>query len=304
LQTTLWGDDLMRWKPVFAVLLGLLMVGVTAGGAAAMPSSETPLHTLIFENKSERHLNVEQHTPTIKNDIVPLLPLDKSKPITPQSFGDREDLSMKINYFVDELSNGDLLVSIYYGWTWKSTELFNGPDDQVVILVPYAYWKDGKWITFFRKPQPTVFTNLGKAKIKDISFLVTTVNGKPIQVARIIATVNDDVAAEGVWVYMTLKKEYRGLELKTNFIYLHSWGTGDAISTAGSLTLPFALYFAPVEISLSTSIGWEAADLFIFQKFNGSWKKTETKTLILYPEGNPPPCLHGICPTSIGGSSK
>ncbi|AHL22856.1 hypothetical protein BD01_1241 [Thermococcus nautili] len=103
---------------------------------------------------------------------------------------------------------------------------------------------------------------------------------------------------------MTLKKEYRGLELKTNFIYLHSWGTGDAISTIGSLTLPFLLYSAPTGINLATSVTWTAADLFIFQKFNGSWKKTETKTLILYPEGNLPPCWNGICPTSIGGSSN
>lgn len=28
----------MKWKPLFAVLLGLLMVGVTAGNAAAIPS--------------------------------------------------------------------------------------------------------------------------------------------------------------------------------------------------------------------------------------------------------------------------
>ncbi|WP_456423130.1 hypothetical protein [Thermococcus sp.] len=273
---------------MFAVLLGLLMVGVTAGSATAIPSFETPVHPMIFENKNERHLNVEQRISTTRNGILPLRPPEKSNLITPQSFGDKNDLSMKIDYFVDELSNGDLLVSIYYGWNWKSTEIFNGPDDQVVILIPYAYWKDGKWVTFFREPKPTVFTNLGKAKIIDISSPVITVNGKYIQVARVIATVNDDVVAEGVWVYMTLKKEYSGLEIKTNFIYLHSWGTGDGISTVGSLTLPFLLYSAPPGINLVTSVTWAAADLFLFQRYNGAWKKTETKTLILYPEGNFP----------------
>ncbi|WP_297062874.1 hypothetical protein [Thermococcus sp.] len=290
---------------MFAVLLGLLMIGVTAGSAVAMPSFGTPVHSVPFETKNDPpSLNVEPHVSTVRNNILPPLPPEKLDPISPQSFGDKDDLSMKIDYFVDELSNGDLLVSVYYGWTWKSTEIFNGPDDQVVILIPYAYWKDGKWVTFFREPKPTVLTNLGKANIRDISFLVATVNGKYIQVARIIATVNDDVAAEGVWVYMTLKKEYSGLEIKTNFIYLHSWGTGTGVSTIGSLTLPFLLYFAPAGLNLAASVGWTAADLFIFQRFDGSWKKTETKTLVLYPESNLPPCFNGICPTSIGGPSN
>jgi len=116
-------------------------------------------------------------------------------------------------------------------------------------------------------------------------------------------SVNDDVKLEGIWISMTLKKEYRGMQVKTNLVYLHSWGTGSAVSTAGSIILPFALYYAPAGLNLAASITWAAADIFIFQKFDGSWKKTKTETLTLYPSGNLPPCWNGICPTSVGGSA-
>ena len=103
---------------------------------------------------------------------------------------------------------------------------------------------------------------------------------------------------------MTLKREYRGMQVKTNLIYLHSWGTWSAVSTAGSIILPFALYYAPAGLNIAASVAWAAADLFVFQKFDGSWNKTKTETLTLYPSGNLPPCWNGICPTSIGGPTN
>ena len=90
---------------MFAVLLGLLMVGVTAGSATAAP-----------------------------------VPNDNPSPITPQNFGDKWELSLNVDYYVEELDNGDFSVTVYYDWSWVNTEIFNGPDDQVVILIPWAQW--------------------------------------------------------------------------------------------------------------------------------------------------------------------
>ncbi|WP_148882676.1 hypothetical protein [Thermococcus aciditolerans] len=260
----------MKWKGLLAVLLGLLMVGVTAGSAIAA---------------------------SISNDSL--------VPVTPQNFGDEWELSLNIDYHVEELSSGDLYVTIYYDWSWVNTEIFNGPDDQIVILIPWARWNSQirDWDGFYGEQKPIVTTAFGKAKIQDISFVPITVDGEDIQVARIVATVNDDVKLEGIWVSMTLKKEYRGMQVKTNLVYLHSWDTGSAVSTAGSIILPFALYSAPAGLNLAASVTWAAADIFLFQKFAGSWKKTKTETLTLYPNGNLPPCWNGICPTSAGGSA-
>ena len=292
----------MRWKSLFAVLLGLLMVGVTAGSATALPPLKHTQPT-IFENKRKIYSDIEVY-PSIHGmeTGARISSKDELDPITPQYFGDKKDeLSLDIDYDVNELSNGDLDVVVYYDWRWSLTEIFNGPDDQVVILIPWAYWENGKWVTFFRESSPKVTTVFRDAKIREISFLDVTIEDKHVLVARILATVDDDASVEGIWIYMTLKKEYRGLELKTNFIYLHSWGTGSAVSTAGSVILPFVLYFAPAGLGLVASVAWPALDLFIFQRFDGSWTKTKNETLILNPNGNLPPCWNGICPTKLGG---
>ena len=51
----------MKWKPLFAVLLRLLMIGVRAGSTMAMPT-----------------------------------PDDKTGPIAPQNFGDRDQLRLRL----------------------------------------------------------------------------------------------------------------------------------------------------------------------------------------------------------------
>ena len=82
-----------------------------------------------------------------------------------------------------------------------NTEIFNGPDDQVVILIPWAQWNPQSrgWEFFYWEQKPIVTTAFGKAKVQDISFVPVDVDGESILVARIIATVNDDVKREGVW---------------------------------------------------------------------------------------------------------
>ena len=69
--------------------------------------------------------------------------------------------------------------------------------------------------------------------------------------------------------------------------------------TREGIILSHALYYAPAGLNIAASVTWAAADLFVFQRFDGSWNKTKTETLTLYPSGNLPPCWNGICPTSI-----
>ena len=55
----------VKWKPLFAVLLGLLMVGVTAGSAMAKPISSPitePIQPQYFGDKNQLHLEFDPYS--------------------------------------------------------------------------------------------------------------------------------------------------------------------------------------------------------------------------------------------------
>ncbi|WP_048058265.1 hypothetical protein [Pyrococcus yayanosii] len=60
----------MKWKPLFAVLLGLLMVGVTAGSAAAMSSSAHAKVVVMKEFPTRLLVNTPTRQVFIFGDIL------------------------------------------------------------------------------------------------------------------------------------------------------------------------------------------------------------------------------------------
>ncbi|HIP88485.1 MAG TPA: hypothetical protein EYH24_00550, partial [Thermococcus paralvinellae] len=72
----------MKCKPLLAVLLGLLMVGVTAGSAMAAPISN-----------------------------------DSSVPITPQKFGDKDQLSIYFSKDDSYVHGGTIRLA--FVWSWR-----------------------------------------------------------------------------------------------------------------------------------------------------------------------------------------
>ncbi|WP_297418116.1 hypothetical protein [Thermococcus sp.] len=97
----------MKWKPLFAVLLGLLMVGVTAGSAAA--------------------------TSTPENSI--------ENPVRPMIFGDKSELHLSFEPYLSYVYRGRIYLA--YHWEWDHTEkIIDGPNDYIVITLPWQVYVD------------------------------------------------------------------------------------------------------------------------------------------------------------------
>ncbi|WP_297475601.1 hypothetical protein [Thermococcus sp.] len=109
----------VKWKPLFAVLLGLLMVGVTAGSAMAKPIS-SPI----------------------------------TGPIQPQYFGDKNQLHLEFDPYSSYVYHGTIYLA--YWWYWEGeTEIFDGSKDYILIEIPWRLKLMGTGKDFLTMMLPT-----------------------------------------------------------------------------------------------------------------------------------------------------
>jgi len=176
----------MKWKPLLAVLLGLLMVGVTAGSAAAMPTTETSVKPMLFGDKSELHLSVEP--------------------------------------YLSYVYRGKIYLA--YHWEWDHTEkLLDGSYDYIIITIPWQVYVDnnghlksgidslwelnrdldnhnGHWEDLFDMEKPTieVYESSGwyVESIGLITWAPKKIGGYWFRFMRITLRVDDDISSSYV----------------------------------------------------------------------------------------------------------
>ncbi|WP_297436191.1 hypothetical protein [Thermococcus sp.] len=280
----------MKWKGLLAVLLGLLMVGVTAGSAMAVP------------------------TPEYANN-----------PIQPQYFGDRDQLHVEFDPYSSYVYHGTIYLA--YWWYWDgATEIFDGSKDYVVVEIPWEIKINGDWKRLFDNDAPYVYVDV----YQDYKSMVGTpevsldlnpkyVDGYWFCFAKIKVRVDDDVPAGIVYIGVRPKEEYLGMKLTTLELYYHTWSRAEPIDLTVSIGV--SLFF-PAEASevlfgttgskvVSGLVSWGISELLGSYKEGGWEKHISTQVEISYdayierqyPPSNPP-CFKNICPTVIKGDAK
>ncbi|WP_297486577.1 hypothetical protein [Thermococcus sp.] len=111
----------MKWKPLFAVLLGLLMVGVTAGSASAQ----------VFATNFQT-ANVGSYAKMIS---LPTTDPYQSHPLPPKPevFLDKDQVDLGFSKYDSYVQYGGRIYLAFY-WFW--TRLVS-PTQEVLIEFPY-----------------------------------------------------------------------------------------------------------------------------------------------------------------------
>ncbi|MDK2853451.1 MAG: hypothetical protein PWQ92_345 [Thermococcaceae archaeon] len=277
----------MKWKGLLAVLLGLLMVGVTAGSAMAAPIQK--------------------------------------EPIQPQYFGDKDQLHLEFDPDSSYVYRGTIYLA--YWWYWDGlTEIFDGSKDYIVIEIPWEIKINGEWKRLFENDVPYVYVSVWDEYKSSVGTPIISMDLNPKLIgdyeftfAKIKIPVDDDVPGGIVYVGVHPKQEYQGMELTTLELYYHTWDGSDAVGLTVSIGM--SLFF-PTETAealfgttgskvISGTVSWGISEL-LGSHFSGGWEKHIKAQVEIsydaypersYPPPNPP-CIGEICPTSILGDKE
>ncbi|WP_258083478.1 hypothetical protein [Thermococcus thermotolerans] len=235
-----------------AVLLGLLLLGVTTGSAMAAPLAETPIQPTIFGDKSELHLSVEPY----------LFYVYKGR------------------------------IYLAYHWEWDHTEkLLDGSSDYITITIPWQIrLKDGHWDDiFYENETPDVITypsdgSVGRPVILGVDIKSKIIGGHEFKFLRIKIPVDDDVSSGYIYIGVRPKPEYQGLKLTTVMYYIHTYSWGSALNAVGRVAV--SLFF-PEQIAvrvfgttgvkiLSGIVSWSIGELIGSVTGIKGWDKSTT----------------------------
>ena len=291
----------MKWKPLFAVLLGLLTIGVTAVSAATMP-----------------------------------VPNDGSAQITPQNFGDKNQLKVYFSKYDSYVYGGRIWLA--FVWSWSGyTEIGDGTKDPIRIAVPWIIeypngttqriFKSSPWVyvkinEFYYNPQTDIEIKPAEwhEKWVDFEFPDGHVEKVKIHYRVFRVDVDDDIGFGIVYIGVQPDDKWLGRSFNMQMVYLHTWNHWGIISAGLSITFNIIL---PTPQGTAGTVGtglltWTASELFHDFLENrglgiGSWKEPKSTNPLVklsyseypYRYHNPPfpPCENGICPTSWGGNN-
>ncbi|ALV63802.1 hypothetical protein ADU37_CDS21050 [Thermococcus sp. 2319x1] len=292
----------LKWKPLMAVLLGLLMVGVTAGSAMAAPISN-----------------------------------DNSVPITPQNFGDKDQLSIYFSKYDSYVYGGRIWLA--FVWSWRGyTEAGDGTKDPIRIAIPWIIeYQDGTTEPIF-KSDPWVYVKVNEfyynpktdieikpaewqEKWVDFRFPDGHVEKVKIHYKVIRVDVDDDIGYGIVYVGVQPNDRWLGSEFNMPMFYLHTWNQWGLISLGVSIAVSVVIHTPPGIVwgVLSGTVSWGISKLFhdALESLGwgiGAWREPKyTNPLVklsysVYPYKHYyppfPPCKSGVCLTLWGGDNE
>ena len=305
----------MRWKSLFAVLLGLLMVGVTAGSASAQ----------VFPTNIQTS-NVRSYPKTISSPSTNPYQFRPLPPIKPEVFLDKDQVELGFSKYDSYVQYGGRIYLAFY-WVLDTLGVPNaGSPDRVSLLIPWMVKTSSGWVQIFEEDDPDVdvktyvgdnrtikiikegdgFPTIEK-KIKDKKTGSTiVVLFKRVQ----ISVPENDVTSAEIYIGMTPRQEFINTTLSVVMAYTHTWSWALFTSVILGTVISAPFYFIP-----STSfMGYLVANAvisFTAYELQGllpdeSWTiakifnvKLDYSEYPLHGGPSPAPCFKGRCATYI-----
>ncbi|WP_258084211.1 hypothetical protein [Thermococcus thermotolerans] len=262
---------------------------------------------------------------------------DNSVPITPQNFGDKDQLSIYFSKYDSYVYGGRIWLA--FVWSWRGyTEAGDGTKDPIRILIPWIIeYKDGTTERIF-KSDPWVYVKVNEfyynpktdvgikraewlEKWVDFRFPDGHVEKVKIHYKVIRVDVDDDIGYGIVYVGVQPNGKWLDQSFNMPIIYLHTWNQWGLISAG--LTITFNIIFPqPSGRAGAVAVGLlSLAASELFKDFLesrgwgiGSWREPKTANPVVklsysaypYKHYYPPfpPCKNGVCPTSWGGNNE
>jgi len=301
-----------------AVLLGLLMVGVTAGSASA-GYFLVPLNTQDLKSlRSLSDVNIAKY-PLLQSERY----IRTYNPIVqPQIFLDEDQVQL---YF-DKWGSFKYRKTIYLSFWWGIDAGYvpnAGSPDRVSILIPWEVKTNSGWIQMFEYDNPTVYVDVNpeyKDKVKIIKdgdgfpMIEKTIGGISYRLKRIVVSIpENDIHGGTIYVGVTPKAQFDGVTFPVVMSYLHTWSWAAFASVAVGTVISGIAYIVFPELSPLGAIVVNAFTSFTSYEVMGRlptdkyWIVSRMFNIEVsynaYPEKqyHPPlpPCVHGICPTNI-----
>ncbi len=216
----------MKWKPLFAVLLGLVMVGVTAGSASAQVFSTNP-----------QTANVGSYAKMIS---LPTTDPYQSRllPPKPEVFLDKDQVDLGFSKYDSYVQYGGRIYLAFY-WVLDTLGVPNaGSPDRVSLLIPWKVkvWNSSssKWVPLFEEDNPDVYVKVYDGDNSTIKIKIEDYDGThPIEkkignvtfwLLRIqISVPENDITSAEIYIGMTPRPEFVNTTLPIAMGYTHTW---------------------------------------------------------------------------------
>ncbi|WP_157626235.1 hypothetical protein [Thermococcus zilligii] len=309
----------MKWKPVFAVLIGLLMVEVTAGSASAgMFQGPTQARKCNIVN-----LGMPTMT-TLHTFSQPVGSVQKDTSITPkpQVFLDEDQVHIYFSKWDSYKYRG----TIYLAFPWRIDVSYvpnAGSPDRVVILIPWEVKTASGWVQMFQDDNPTVYVDVNPEKqdkvrvIQDgegFPIIEKTIGGIKYRMKRVVVSIPENsIFAGTIYLEVRPKAEFDGVTFPVVVSYVHTWSwaafasvvVGTAVSGMARIFFPELSPLGAIALDVFTSfLSYEVAGLLPTDNY---WLSSRMFNIEVsysaYPEKqyppSSPPCVRGICPTNI-----
>ena len=306
----------MEWKPLFAVLLGLLMVGVTIGSVSAQ----------VFSPNSQIS-NVDSHT-----KIISLSTTNPYKfhplPPKPKVFLDRDGVDLEFSKYDSYIQYGG---RIYIAFHWGLNTIYvpnAGSPDRVSLLIPWKVKTPSGWVPLFEEDDPDVYVKVYVGDNSTVKITIEDHDGiHPIEkkignvefrLKRVqVSAPENDVTSADVYIGMTPHPEFINTTLPIVMGYTHTWDwslfvsvvTGVVAEGIASVAFgPEAGVLSKMAFSVLTSVtAYELAGLLpkeswtVGKIFNVQLNYDE---YLVHGGPSPSPCFKGRCATYVNPSNS
>ncbi|WP_297536551.1 hypothetical protein [Thermococcus sp.] len=328
----------MRWKSLFAVLLGLLVITMGVGSVSAtvyrgvVVSPENPAWVINATNVTNVNKNIfispsiikkRKETIGINKEMSTYPPYEPE----PEWFFDEDQVTMSFNKSISYSYKG----IVYLAFTWHADIGYNsipnaGTPDKIVILIPWEVNKttgfcqeETSWCQLMQDDKPSVYVeapNEDAISVQVPNILIEKKVGRTaFRFREVIIEVPENLVNEGtIYVGFTPITKFYGSKLPFIMAYIHTWqwigsGTLTALLTLSALFPPSS----PLgSLILTGTINLAVYELGPSVVEPHEWMKSTSFNKISitpsdYPERTSPqpPCFKGICPVNLyGGNAK
>jgi len=213
---------MVQWKGLFAVLLGLLMVGVMAGSASAQ----------VFSTHIQTS-NVRGYPKTISPPATNLYQFRPLPPIKPEVFLDKDQVEFGFSKYHSYVQYGDRIYLAFY-WILDTLGVPNaGSPDRVSLLIPWMVKTSSGWIWFFEEDDPDVYVKVYVGDNRTIK-IIKEGDGFPTITKKIgnlefklkrvkVSVPENDVTSAEIYIGMTHCPEFVNTTLPMVIGYTHTW---------------------------------------------------------------------------------
>ncbi|NJF25084.1 hypothetical protein [Thermococcus sp. Bubb.Bath] len=306
----------MKWKPLFAVLLGLLMVGVTAGSVSAQVS---PTNLQIS--------NVDSHTKIISLSTTNPYQFHPLPP-KPKVFLDKDQVDLEFSKYDSYIQYGG---RIYLAFHWGLDIIYvlnAGSPDRVSLLIPWEVKTPSGWVPLFEEDDPDVYV---KVYIGDNSTIKITIEDHdgihPIEkkignvefrLKRVqVSAPENDVTSAEVYIGMTPRPEFINTTLPIVMGYTHTWDWSRFVTVITAVVAEgfVSVAFGP-EAGMLAKIAFSALTSFTADELAGhlpkeSWTigkifnvKLDYDEYLVHGGPSPSPCFNGRCAMYLNPSNS